>query len=64
MTDDAKTLSDDWSGARHPERLERRVKQCAAITADGTQCTTFTLHRECWRHRRQTARTNQDGDAP
>lgn len=39
-----------------PERMEDRASQCEAITEHGTRCTTLTLHRLCYRHRRQHRR--------
>lgn len=36
-----------------PERLERLASRCSAIEPDGTQCRVFSLHPECWKHRRQ-----------
>jgi hypothetical protein len=44
-----------------PERLESRVRQCAAIDETGEQCRVLTLHERCYRHRRQPEPIEYDG---
>lgn len=52
MSADTYTVVDEYTvDGEPPERLERRVRQCSAVTEDGTRCKTLTLHSKCWRHR-------------